>query len=79
MPRNVRNFWMEADIDGYASTLVGGPKNKMGGMNINLFARDNGCLKKIANISCFADGMGNLKTTIHLIDDGEMLEAKTIR
>jgi hypothetical protein len=42
MPRNVRNFWLEADIDGRKETLTGGPKNRDGGISITLKVREKG-------------------------------------
>lgn len=42
MPRNVRNFWIDADIDGRKETLSGGPNNKTGGMRAKIYMRDKG-------------------------------------
>ena len=44
MPRNVRNFWIEGLIDGRESNLVGGPKSKDGGFDIDIYQRDNGAV-----------------------------------
>ncbi len=40
MPRNVRNFWVEVEIDGYKHMLKGGPRNKNGGFNLKVYQRD---------------------------------------
>ena len=42
MPRNVRNFWLEADIDGRKQPLAGGPKSRDGNISITLKTRENG-------------------------------------
>lgn len=42
MPRNVRNFWIDAQIDGRESRITGGPSAKDGGMSVEIFFRENG-------------------------------------
>ena len=42
MPRNVRNFWIYAKIDGRDTRLTGGPSAKNGGMSVEIFFRENG-------------------------------------
>ena len=56
MPRNVRNFWIEADIDGYATTIQGGPKNGDGGFTEEIYIRDCGGVKKAISISGRREG-----------------------
>lgn len=58
----VRNFWVEANIDGRATVLSGGPQGRCGGMEINLYQRKNGAIAHIAVIKCTANG--KLKTEI---------------
>lgn len=48
----VRNFWVEADIDGYNSTPAGGPRRKDGGMGITVYQRENGGIKTAVRIFC---------------------------
>jgi hypothetical protein len=38
-PRTVRNFWIEADIDGQKTRLVGGPRQKDGGFQLEIKMR----------------------------------------
>ena len=38
----VRNFYVEADIDGRQTTLGGGPKSKDGGMTVLIHQRHDG-------------------------------------
>ena len=62
----VRNFWVEADIDGRATELAGGPRNKNGGMTICLYMREDGVIgfegKPVVKLECRArDNMLTLK------------------
>ena len=38
----VRNFWVDADIDGRQTGLGGGPMSKDGGMDVTIYQRDGG-------------------------------------
>ena len=42
MPRNVRNFWIRANIDGRAGALEGGPRSKDGGFDLTIQAHIDG-------------------------------------
>jgi hypothetical protein len=42
----VRNFWIEASIDGKNTLLSGGPQNKNGGFYMNIKQRSNGDITK---------------------------------
>ena len=42
MPRNVRNFWVELDVDGRKSKVAAGPVSKDGGFNLTVKMRDGG-------------------------------------
>lgn len=52
----VRNFWMEAKIDGRNTEVKGGPKSKEGGMDIYLYQRDCGTIETAVHILCEAQG-----------------------
>ena len=41
-PRNVRNFWVEVEVDGRTSKVETGPSAKDGGFNITILMRDKG-------------------------------------
>lgn len=60
MPRNVRNFWLDASIDGRSSDLSGGPVAKDGGFNLKLLQRSNGDIldggAETVNIRGVSDG-----------------------
>lgn len=48
----VRNFYVEANIDGRQTTLGGGPKSKTGEMTVRLYQRDNGGIADALLIEC---------------------------
>ena len=60
MPRVVRNFWVESDIDGYKNILSGGGKAKNSGMTVMILHRENGEISN-SNIKvvCESDGITN--------------------
>lgn len=53
---SVRNFWIEAEIDGRKTDLSGGPRAKDGEMRIVISQREEGAIKKILVINCRVDG-----------------------
>lgn len=75
----VRNFWVEANIDGYVNTLKGGPRSKDGDMDITIYQRSNGTVKTAFRIHCgsFDDG---LITSVFSFKDGkEVCCMETVR
>lgn len=42
MPRCVRNFWLDAQIDGRRSRFASGPRPKDGGFTLDIYMRDRG-------------------------------------
>ena len=48
----VRNFYVEADIDGRQTMLGGGPARKDGGMTVNLYQRVDGGISDPVKIVC---------------------------
>lgn len=42
MPCNVRNFWIEIEVDGKATKVAVGPKSKDGGFGMKILVRENG-------------------------------------
>ena len=58
MPRNVRNFWIELQVDGRRSMVKTGPVAKGGEFRIDLYIRDGGAVKDAGAIHgrCYADG-----------------------
>lgn len=51
----VRNFWINVSVDGKKNDIATGPRSKNGGMQINLFLRQNGQSKKAITILCTED------------------------
>ena len=66
----VRNFWVEAEIDGRQTELKGGPVNKHGGLELNLYQRNNGGIDHPIKILCF-EVDGDLFTEVYC--NGELV------
>jgi len=64
MPRNIRNFWLEASIDGRVTSLDGGPQAKDGGFTLAIFQRRNGSIVHPVSIDGWADSDGKLHLSI---------------
>lgn len=60
----VRNFWVDASIDGRKTDLSGGPASKEGGMNIVIKQRMNGGIITAYKINCF-ECDGELYTQVY--------------
>jgi hypothetical protein len=60
MPRNVRNFWLEGQIDGRSSKIEGGPVAKDGGFFLRIKMRDDGGILNALSIRGTADEDGTL-------------------
>lgn len=67
----VRNFWVDANIDGRKTMLSGGPTSKEGGMCVVIKQRSNGGIVKAAVVHCYEEG-GSLVTDI-VNNDGELV------
>lgn len=64
----IRNFWVEADIDGRQTTLAGGPRGKTSGMEVTLYQREEGSIATAIRIACRALSDGKLATTVYIND-----------
>lgn len=60
----VRNFYIKGQIDGRSTLLAGGPANKLGGMGLTLFQRDEGSIAIAFEIECFVANDGRLVTVV---------------
>ena len=80
MPRNVRNFWIDCEIDGRTSTLSGGPRSKDGGFHMTIKMRNDGSIEKPLTISGYALKDGslwlNVSNTINGKTNGYRIETK---
>lgn len=78
----VRNFWIDADIDGRQTMLSGGPKGREGGMDITIYQREDGGITTALRIKCWAEG-NDLFTKVDFGERGESVAfrngVKTIR
>lgn len=64
MPRNVRNFWLEASIDGRDTDLAGGPQSKDGGFEAKVLIRADGDIAHAVTISGSAAPDGSLELRV---------------
>ena len=60
MPKIVRNFWLEADVDGRRSLVTGGPRGKDGGITLRIYQRDSGAVRTALRGECHACRDGTL-------------------
>lgn len=79
MPRNVRNFWIEAEIDGRATPLAGGPVRKEGGFHLRVMMRDKGGIITPAFITGTADADGALTLSVNVSGQPATIVYKTTR
>lgn len=61
MPRNVRNFWIEADIDGRRSPFAAGPVRKDGGFRLTVYQRQDGNIITAAHVRGYALADGTVR------------------
>ena len=70
-PRNVRNFWIELNVDGRETEIATGPVAKDGGFSMSILIRENGKIsRRKVEINGFHDSqtMKNA-VTVDLVDD----------
>lgn len=63
----VRNYWLEAKIDGRQTTLSGGPLSREGGFELTVYMRDEGEVTKPLRVRGYAGEGGKL--TLHVADE----------
>jgi hypothetical protein len=64
MPRNVRNFWIELDVDGKKQRVATGPVRSDGGFRIRVLIRDQGGISSTTlTIQGIAHDDGSLTVT----------------
>ena len=67
----VRNFYVEANIDGRETTLGGGPRAKEGDMTVHIYQRDEGEISEVLKIDC--DERDGVLITRVFDKDGKLL------
>jgi hypothetical protein len=68
MPRNLRNFWLEANIDGLSRPFASGPRNKEGNMTLNLSTAINGESVRVLKVECYPGENGHNRIYINIKD-----------
>lgn len=68
MPRNVRNFWVEADIDGRRERLSGGPVARDGGFELTVYIRDRGSVRRAVEMRGYEYEDGKLRLWVREAD-----------
>jgi hypothetical protein len=79
MPRNVRNFWLEGQIDGRDTKISGRPQSKDGGFSLTIKQRDGGQVTTACRIWGNADQHGNIKLMVEMLDQENILTHHTTR
>jgi hypothetical protein len=76
MPRCVRNFWLDADIDGRRSRFASGPRTRDGGFRLDIYTRERGAIGpspvRVSGRCC----AGTLSLTVE--DDNRVVFEKAI-
>jgi hypothetical protein len=61
MPRIVRNFFVELDVDGRASSVSTGPRSGNGGIHAKFYMREKGCISsQCIQVEGIVTGSGEL-------------------
>lgn len=60
MPRTVRNFWVQGQVDGRRSQISGGPRARDGGLALTLYQRRKGAVETALRVNCSASTDGTL-------------------
>lgn len=79
MPRNVRNFWLEIEVDGKKTKVATGPISKDGGVRVVVKMRDRGEIVEAGVLTGRADSDGFLKLSWDSPDGLSMTLANTNR
>ena len=74
----VRNFWVDADIDGRETMLSGGPRAKDGGMSVIIKQRSKGDITTSLRILC-TEHNGSLITQVYDVNHKLIFEKETER
>jgi len=79
--RNVRNFWLTAEVDGRRTDIETVPIASDGGMNLTILVREQGSVSEsLVEIRCVSVG-GENKIFIEIVrgDESEIHELKVER
>lgn len=76
MPRNVRNFWLELEIDGRPTKIAAGPRASDGGFTLHIGIREDGGIAD-QRLVIFGSALpdGTLTVTADVIGKGANAQA----
>ena len=66
MPRNLRNFWIELDVEGYVHTIARGPRRRGEGFSLTINIASHGGPYRLMRISGFALQNGRNRVIVDL-------------
>jgi len=76
MPRNVRNCWLTASVDGRESDIATGPRNGNGGLRARLQIREKRAISdKALSIEVYRNGPSN---KLKVVWDGQVVVDATL-
>jgi hypothetical protein len=78
MPRNVRNFWVDLEVDGRASNVGSGPRRRDGGLQATFRIRDEGGISKKSICVEGHEHDGKLRLSAVLYEDGQSVDSVAI-
>lgn len=67
-PRNVRNFWVDLNVDGHTA-IATGPKPATGGFEQTILVRSNGAPHKALDIRGYVNRDGDLVISVSADDE----------
>lgn len=71
--RNVRNFWIEADVDGRSAKLSSGPAGEDGGFSLVILMREKGAISdKRVRIKGWVNGGGKIMLDVATENTGKV-------
>lgn len=76
MPRNVRNWWIEVQVDGRKGRIACGPVSKSGGFSLTIKQRDKGAIRTV--IDCVGDAEDG-RLSLSLTSGSDVLGVDTER
>lgn len=79
MPRNVRNFWIEIEVDGKKTKVATGPISKDGGVRVVVKMRDHGEIVEAGVLTGRAHSGGSLELSWDSPGGLAMTLANTVR
>jgi len=70
MPRNVRNFWVNLEVDGRRTEIATGPRRRDGGFTLTVYQRDDGGIMRPLYVHGHAHDDGRLVLTVRGYSQG---------